>query len=225
MATVYKLTTQENTTHEGCLWIPGEWKMTNGKGPLCTPGWLHAYSDPLVASFMNPAHANIVNPKLWEAEAEGKFQDDHGLKCGYASMRIVKEIPLPTISVGKKIEIAIHCAIIAGYDNGDFVAWALHWINGDDRTAAATETTLAAVETKRAWSAAAMAAEWPAFAAARAALNAVGDTYYATATAEEAAFAAAMAAEWSAAARAAAGSEFSLASLIREILDTKRSER
>jgi hypothetical protein len=145
MKTLYKLTTQENTTYNNTKWIPGEWKKTLGAGFLCSNGWLHGYSDPLVASFMNPRHANITNPKLWKAEGRGKFKDDKGLKCGYSEMRIVKEIKFPKISMKKRVEIAIHCAIISGYDNEDFIAWALHWMDGSDRSVkAAAEAALAA---------------------------------------------------------------------------------
>ena len=85
MKKVYKLTTQDNTTHNGCKWVPGEWKETNGEGPLCGPGWLHAYEDKLTAVFMNPEHAKIANPKLWIAEADGKFLDSiRRLRAGVA---------------------------------------------------------------------------------------------------------------------------------------------
>ena len=61
---VYKLTTQKNQTYNGFQWEPDVWKETSGSGNLCGPGWLHAYSDPLVAAFMNPTHADISNPIL-----------------------------------------------------------------------------------------------------------------------------------------------------------------
>jgi hypothetical protein len=95
---IYKLTTQDNKTFKSFLWTPGKWVEVSGEGHLCTAGWLHAYQDPFVASFMNSAHGDYQNPKLWEAEGEGKFKDDHGLKCGFSRMRLIKEIPLPKIT-------------------------------------------------------------------------------------------------------------------------------
>jgi hypothetical protein len=112
---VYKLTTQNNTTFNGFKWIPGRWKKTSGIGPLCTEGWLHAYSDPLVAVFMNYIHASIDNPKLWEAEGNGEFKDDRGTKCGFSRMRIIKKLPLPKISLEDRIKIAITFVILSGY--------------------------------------------------------------------------------------------------------------
>jgi hypothetical protein len=91
MTKVYKLTTKNLTTYNGYKWIPGKWHRTSGEGELCGPGWLHAYTDPLVASFLNPIHANIPEPVLWEAEASGKIKEDRGLKCGYTRMRIIKK--------------------------------------------------------------------------------------------------------------------------------------
>ena len=144
MPTVFKLTSQSNQTYDGFLWEPSIWHEVSGTGALCTDGWLHAYSDPLVAVFMNPSHAAIENPKLWEAEAEGQFKDDHGLKCGYSRMRVVREIELPEISMEQRVEIAINCAIIAGCDDENWIAWALHWMDGSDRSEEAAWTAWAA---------------------------------------------------------------------------------
>ena len=68
--TLYKLTTQDGVTRKGehneTKWGDGVEHTASGEGDLCGPGWLHAYEDPLVAAFMNPAHANITNPReLW----------------------------------------------------------------------------------------------------------------------------------------------------------------
>ena len=86
---------------------------------------------------MNPEHAKIANPKLWIAEADGKFLDDKSLKCGYTQMRLIKEIKLPKISTEKLVEISIHLAVLSGYDDENFIAWAIHWINNDDRSESA----------------------------------------------------------------------------------------
>src|SRR5271169_3834626 len=109
---IYKLTTQENTTHNDTKWIPGVWQTpVSGTGDLCTEGWYHAYNDSLIAILMNPIHADIKNPKLWLAEGSGEYKNDNGLKCGYSQMRIVKEIKIPEISITQKICFAILCTI------------------------------------------------------------------------------------------------------------------
>ena len=54
----YKLTNQEMQTHNGFQWELGEWQETSGEGGLCGPGWLHYYSDPLLAVLLNPIHAD-----------------------------------------------------------------------------------------------------------------------------------------------------------------------
>jgi hypothetical protein len=171
---IYKLTTQELTTHSGCLWTPGEWKKTSGQGSLCSSGWLHAYSDPLVAIFMNPSHANISNPILWQGEAQGNFLDDRGLKCGYSEMRILKKIKPYKFTTEKLVEIAIVCAIESGYNDENFIAWACNWMDNSDRSyeAAAAARWAAARWAAARWAAARWAAAgWAAAAAAEAAEN------------------------------------------------------
>lgn len=131
---IYKLTREDNTTFGGCKWVPGKWKKVKGYGNLCSSGWLHAYSDPLLAVLMNPLHARFSNPKLWVAEGRGKYRNDRGLKCGYSQMRILNQIDLPVIPAYKKVKLAIIFAILSDYNEADFIAWALHWLDGTDRT-------------------------------------------------------------------------------------------
>jgi len=146
MAIVYKLTNQDLTTHNGYQWAVGEWRETNGEGNLCGPGWLHAYTDPAVALFLNPIHANIANPRLWEGEAKGKVTSDKGLKVGYTRMRIVMELPVVLPTTEQQVRFAIACAVSVYRDDG-FRVWAKKWVSGLDRTAEA------------AWAAAGAAAE------------------------------------------------------------------
>ena len=146
MNIVYKLTNQDLQTRNGFQWKVGKWYETNGEGGLCNSGWLHAYNDPLVAVFMNPIHAGIKNPVLWKAEGDGKFLDDDGLKCGYTKMRIVKKMNLPEIPTEKLIEVSIILAIEAGCYEDDFIAWALHWTDGSDRSQSAAAAWAAATE-------------------------------------------------------------------------------
>jgi hypothetical protein len=48
-----------------------------------------------------------------------------------------KKVSLPQISLEKRIEIAINCAVLSEYDDDDFITWALHWVDGSNRSEAA----------------------------------------------------------------------------------------
>lgn len=154
----YKLTDQNMRTRGNCQWILGEWKRATGAGTkLCTNGYLHYYTNPLLAVFMNPIYGNIENPRFFRAEIQGKTLDDHGLKCGAKRMRIVEELPVPELTITQRTEIAIRIAKCVCKDPR-WNAWADSWLTGSHRTARA------------AWAAAEAArAAWAARVAARAA--------------------------------------------------------
>jgi hypothetical protein len=107
MSKVYKLTTQEMTSHGGFEWKKGEWHIEPAIGQMCQDGWLHAYPHPLIAEFMNPIHANIQEPRFWIAEATGKYQEDGGLKLGFEGLRLVEEIIPPHIDQEHRIRMAL----------------------------------------------------------------------------------------------------------------------
>jgi len=93
----YKLTTQDLKTRKGLYnetqWEVGVWSPElSGRGDLCGEGWYHYYHDPLLAAFMNPAHANIYNPVCWEISAQGKHLDDNGVKGGCTKIKLVKKV-------------------------------------------------------------------------------------------------------------------------------------
>ena len=133
MPTRYKLTKQDLTTYNGFQWQLNEWKETNGIGKLCSEGWLHCYTNPLLAVLLNPVHADIENPKLFECEVEGKCIEDKGRKEGWTRMRLVKEIPLPEISLTQKVAFGILCAREV-YKEEKWVNWANNWLSGKDRS-------------------------------------------------------------------------------------------
>ena len=191
---VYKLTDQNLQTHGGYQWEPGVARETDGEGNLCGPGWLHYYHDPLLAVLLNPIHADIEGPILWEAEAEGLHRDDKGLKGGCTRLTLIRQIDLPQITTEHRIRFAILCAKTVCNDPA-WNRWADRWLDGSDRSVAAAEAAWAAERVaESAW--AAEAADRAAAAAARAA------------EAAEAARAAAWAAAWAArAARAAVEKE------------------
>ena len=154
---LYKLTDQDMRTHGGYQWSLGVWHKTSGWGDLCGPGWLHAYADPLVALFLNPIHTNIPNPRLFEAEGDGAFRDDNGLKCGVTRLRLTEELPVPTVTIEQRVRFAIGCALTV-YTEPSFVAWANGWLSGSDRTAVSSQA-------EAAWESEAVAVDLPAIAA------------------------------------------------------------
>jgi hypothetical protein len=100
---LYKLTDENMCTYNNTQWVLGEWKETDGEQQrLCTDSWLHAYESPFIAVLMNPDHRNFTNPRLFEAEGDGYYLDDNGLKCGVSKLRLVKEIPLPVVTNKQK---------------------------------------------------------------------------------------------------------------------------
>jgi hypothetical protein len=181
--TLYKLTDQDGYTRRGayneCLWGPGVTHSGTGQGELCGSGYIHAYTNPLLAVLLNPSHANIASPILWECEGE-IVKDDKGLKCGCISLTAIKEVPIPVITNEQRIKFSILCAMEV-CKNPYWTNWAKNWLSGKDRTAYAAAY------------AAARAAARAAYAAARAAARAA-DAARAAAYAADAARAAAYAA-------------------------------
>lgn len=100
--TYYKLTDQNLKTHNGFQWTLGKWESTDGDGELCSGHWLHCYNSPLLAVLLNPIHAGIVNPRLFQVGVRGKKRTDNGLKFGFSEMQLSKEILLPVLT-GKSV--------------------------------------------------------------------------------------------------------------------------
>lgn len=160
---LWKLTNQKHQTHGGCQWGENVTHTASGEGDLCGPGWVHAYTDPLLAVLLNPIHADISNPVLWECEGEvGK--SNHGLKVGCTTLTTLRQVSLPVISDEQHIRFGIGCAATA-CSAPTWRTWAANWLDGTDRSEAAAQAA--------AWSAwptwAALAAGWAAEAAAWAA--------------------------------------------------------
>ena len=128
---LYKLTDQKGQTRNKTQWGEGVMHTAPGTGELCTSGWLHAYTDPLLAVLMNPVHANIADPQLWEAEGEVGKAD--GTKVGCAELTTMCRMELPTITTEQRVRFALLCAL-AVYKEPSFVAWANDWLSGKDRT-------------------------------------------------------------------------------------------
>ena len=187
---LYKLTDKNMQTHKGFQWTLDQWFETSGEGHLCSPGWLHAYSDPTLALLMNPAHADFSNPRLFEAEGDGGYLEDSGLKCGVRRLRLVKELGVTYLTLEQRVRFAIYCALEVNKSQ-DFNRWAHNWLSGDDRSVKAANAAANAAEEANY---AAKAAAYAAYAAADAA-NAAAYAAYAVSAAYAAADAAYAAAD------------------------------
>ena len=112
MTILYKLTDQDGYTRRqfsnACLWGPGISHSGTGEGDLCGPGYIHAYTSPLLAVLLNPIHADFAEPRLWEAEGE-VVKSDNGLKVGVVTLTTVRELPLPVVTTEQLVRFAILC--------------------------------------------------------------------------------------------------------------------
>jgi hypothetical protein len=157
---LYKLTDQFFETKNHTLWGEGiTHEAAEGDGKLCSKYWLHAYTDPILAIMMNPTHANIKNPILWEAKGEIGISD--GTKVGCKKLTTIKQIPLPEINTVQKVAFGILCAKQV-CKNVKWNIWADRWLDGSDRTKksayAYAATATAAATAAYAYAAAAYAA-------------------------------------------------------------------
>ena len=199
---LYKLTDENGQTRNNTQWGEGMTHSGTGEGELCSEGWIHAYTHPLLAVLFNPIHADFETPRLWEARGTGESKSD-GLKVGFQSITTIKEIPLPKITTIQRIAFTILVAKKV-YKNAKWNEWADKWLSGENRAARAAAYARAANAAEAAY--AAYAAAYAAYAAAyNAAYAAAYNAAYAAADAARAADAAADAARVAAyAARAAA---------------------
>lgn len=168
VTTLYKLTTQDDFTRKGCSnetrWGEGVTHTAPGHGELCTEAYIHAYTSPLLAVFMNPVHGNFHNPKLWQCE--GTVENwGNGTKVGCTSLTTEHTIPLPSVTTTQRVAFGILCALEVN-NSDSFKKWAYRWLAGEDRGAAD-----AAANANAAY-AAACAAAYAATYAANAAANA-----------------------------------------------------
>jgi hypothetical protein len=138
---------------------------------------------------MNPVHADIENPILWEGKGEGEAKFEP-LKCGFRKFTTLKKIPLPEVTDVQKVAFGILCAKEV-YKDSSWNQWADKWLSGEDRTEASAAAYAAADAAAYAANAARAAANAAAYAsnaayaaayAARAAANAAANAAYASAS-------------------------------------------
>ena len=188
MKKYYKLTTQDCKTRVGC-YNETQWKLGRlvrafgNSTELCTDGWIHCYTSPLIAIIRNPADADIKNPRLWLFEPEfGTSIKEERLKVGVRAGKITKELPVPKITNIQKVAFSILCAKCV-CKNEEWNIWADRWLDNIDRSSCAAAADAV-------YAAAYAVADAAAYAAAADAANAA----YAVADAATAAYTAAAAA-------------------------------
>ena len=199
----YKLTDKDDRTYGGCQWGKNVTHKASGKGGLCTSGWIHYYSDPVLALFLDPLHGNFgATAHLWEVEVSGETKDDRGLKFGAMELTTVRRLRKKRITTEHRIRFAILCAQEVCHGKA-WNKWADAWLDGTDRTTAAANAAYAATDaaTYVAYNASAAAAASASYAAAYAATSSAA--YAATSSAAYAATSAAAYAATSSAAYAA----------------------
>lgn len=152
MTTLYKLTDQLHRTRAGLSnetqW--GEDVEHSAKGDsknLCSDGWIHAYTSPILAVILNPIHADIDSPILWEAE--GEIGKSDGCKVGCRTLKTVRVIPLPKVTTEQWVKFSILCAKRV-YKDAEWGAWADAWLSEKDRSYGAARAAAEAA----AWAAA-----------------------------------------------------------------------
>ena len=166
----YKLTTKKLTTYNGHQWGVGVEQVIDKPGnALCSDQVFHFYDSPRIAILLNPAHAGISDPVVWEVDCDEVAHD--GVKGGSKRMTIIKKVKIPHFTNLQKRIFAIKCAL-AVYSAEDFATWARDFISGKDRTkksAAAAAYVAAVAADAAARAAAARAAAYAAVDAADAA--------------------------------------------------------
>src|SRR5208337_571313 len=186
----YKLTDQDFKTRKGyaneTLWGEGVTHTAAGDGGgLCSDGLIHWYVSPELALLLNPIHAKISNPIVWEVMVSGRTVREGDIKGGSQIVTTLRQIKAAEPTTTQRVAFAILCAKFV-YHNDSFCSWADAWLAGDDRA-----ETAASMAARTAW------------AAAMADVSEDGDAADAAARAAAAASAAARADDADAAVRAA----------------------
>jgi hypothetical protein len=131
---VYKLTSQKMRTHGGFQWELGVPRVAEGEWwGLCSAGCLHFYYHPILAALMNPAHARLKNPRLFEAKASCYKANDYHLKGGCRRLTLLRELELPRLSLLQRLKIAMRCVRPVVRGDEDAKAWIDGWLEHRDR--------------------------------------------------------------------------------------------
>ena len=122
---VYKLTDEKDRTKNETQWGGNVTHETDGTGDLCGPGWLHAYSDPLVAVLHNSIHGNfdLGAAHMWECRTGRRIKNDRGLKLRTTKLTTLTRVEMPAVSTVNRIAYGILCAKEVCKDP-DWIKWA-----------------------------------------------------------------------------------------------------
>ena len=170
---LYKLTDQGGYTREETHWDIGilHGKVDKQANPrLCSSDVVHAYRDPDVALLLNPIHANISNPLIWEVK--GVICVEDWGKVGCYDLRVVRKYAIPQwyMHLPTRLRVIVAFAKLCSSASAAYA----------DAYAAAADAAKAAAEAAaHAAAAAAKAAAEAAYAAA----DAASDAAYAAADA------------------------------------------
>ena len=188
---LYKLTKRDGSTHNGYDYA-GQLiheKPYKENPSLCSTDVFHAYKNANLAFMLNPIHADIVSPRLFEIEGD-VVAEDWG-KVGSFRQEVIKELPIPDWVRGKNAnKIRVYFAILCAesvFPSPQYAVVKSSLLSGDLGEAARAARAARAADAARAvvWAArAARAAD-----AARAVVWAVADA--AAEAADAAAYAAA----------------------------------
>lgn len=134
MTTLYKLTDAMGRTRAGeyneLTWAVGIVHKATGVGNnLCSHDVIHAYLHPMLAVLLNPLHAGFDPNTMRLFECEGDIVvHEHQLKCGVKQLHIIKELPLPQLTITQVLTFGILCSKKVCTDP-TWLGWADSWLN------------------------------------------------------------------------------------------------
>ena len=146
-----KLVTRRMKTQAGeeneTVWKVGTPIMAHNQNAslkLCSNSAVHYYSSPLLASFFNPVHANIQNPRAFVCTPIGETITD-GTKCGARGLILGEEIDCSAVTVNQRVRFAILC-VMQVYRAPIWTKWAKAWLDKSDRSASGAYAAYAAAD-------------------------------------------------------------------------------
>ena len=172
---LYKLTDQDGQTQGNTQWGEGvTHSLTTCPNPkLCSGDVLHAYTNINLALLLNPVHANISSPLLWECEGDITVQDWG--KVGCFELTTTHRLPLPGWYMSVRNRVVVRFSILCARA---VLHYYEEWAPTDKRVREAIEAAeeyLNNPSARAAYAAAADAARAAARAAAAAAAAAAAD--------------------------------------------------
>ena len=119
---LYKLTDSEGYTKNNTHWSVGTTHSLEVKlnPQLCSRDVLHAYTSPLLAALMYPAHIDFKNTLCFTVDGEIAVTDGTKVGC---------------LSLTQRIAFGILCTLelLSGKDK-KFTQWAEKWLSNEDRS-------------------------------------------------------------------------------------------